>query len=132
MHSLKRTAGKVNLMKDMIVILVSFIVADFVHNILEIWGMRQKVEWLRLVLDNKKHGSWPVNIDTKFKTVVLHTAIFLTSAGLAFLILKSINLSEQTLVILGIVILLAGYVYTTWKVDLFHSEIRDMPKKAKK
>ncbi|HSW48263.1 MAG TPA: hypothetical protein VLG67_04240 [Candidatus Saccharimonadales bacterium] len=118
-------------MNDLITSLVSLCFSEFVHNALEIWGMREKVEWLRVSLDNKKHGKWPVNINTKFKTVILHVLVLLVTSGVAFLVLKALNLSEQTLIVVGIIILLVNYIFTTYKVDKFHVEIGKLIKQAK-
>ncbi|HVF69775.1 MAG TPA: hypothetical protein VNA13_04400 [Xanthomonadales bacterium] len=89
----------------------------------EIWGMRQKVSWLELSLKGKKHGRWPVNIDTKFKTVIFHLIILVVTGGIMFLVLSLVNFSGQTLILLGIIFLILNYIFTTWKVDSFHTEI---------
>jgi 1,4-dihydroxy-2-naphthoate octaprenyltransferase len=119
-------------MTESLLLIVAFCIAEFVHNILEVWGMRQKVSWLSKSMKGESHGSWPVNIDTKLKTAVLHLLILLVFLGLAFSVLKFLNLSDRTLIVLGIVTLLASYVYTTWKVDSFHSEIGKLISKVKK
>jgi hypothetical protein len=93
--------------------------------------MRQKVEWLRLSLKGEKHGRWFVNIDTKLKTIALHIFVLLAAGGIAFLVLKISNLSNRSVVLLGIIILLINYLFTTYKVDKFHEEIGSLIKKAK-
>jgi len=116
---------------DLLIILVALCFSEFIHNVIEIWGMRQKVSWLDLSLAGKKHGRWPVNIDTKFKTLVLHILIILISGGGAYLLLKLLNMSNEKLVFIGIVISIVNYICTTWKVDSYHSEIGRIIKNAK-
>lgn len=118
-------------MEDWLLFLVALCFSELVHNALEIWGIVQKVEWLRLSLANQKHGTWPININTKLKTIILHVLILLLSGGAGFVILKILNLSREGLVLVGITILLINYVVTTWKVDKFHEEIGKLIKKAK-
>lgn len=119
-------------MNDLIIFLVSICFADFIHNMLEIWGMRQKVEWLRLSLDKKEHGRWPINIDTKLKTVVLHALILILTTAVGYFVLTYLNLKDKFLLLIGIVVLLANYILTTWSVDKFHSEIGKIIRGAKK
>lgn len=118
-------------MNNLLVVLVALCGAEFVHNNIEIWGMRQKVSWLALAQDGQEHGRWPINLDTKFKTIVLHGSILLLFAGLFCVVLKTLNLSDRHLVIAGIIILLINYICTTWCVDVYHSQIGKLIKKAK-
>lgn len=93
--------------------------------------MRQKVHWLSQSLAGKEHGRWPVHIDTKFKTIIFHLLIFIMSGGISYLILKTLNLSESTLIFVGIAVLIINYIFTTWKVDKFHTEIGKLISRAK-
>jgi hypothetical protein len=118
-------------MNDLLLLLVSLCFAEFIHNLIEIWGMRQKVDWLKLSLDGKEHGHWPVNINTKFKTVILHIFILLFSGGSAYLLLQFFNFDNESLILIGIMILFVNYVFTTWLVDKFHMEIGRLIKSVK-
>ena len=119
-------------MNTLLQILVSLCIAELIHNAIEIWGMRQKVEWLHLSLGKKPHSRWPVNIDTKLQVGLIHAAIVLLVTGGGYWVLSLINLPTESVIILGIVILLLNYVITTWKVDSFHTEIGRLIRKAKK
>ena len=119
-------------MNNLLLILVALCGAEFVHNNIEIWGMRQKVSWLGLVQKGQMHGKWPINVDTKLKTVGLHASILILFGGLFYLILRTLKLSDHNLVVTGIVILLINYACTTWCVDIYHNQIGQLIKKAKK
>ncbi len=119
-------------MNNLLVVLVALCGAEFVHNNIEIWGMRQKVGWLSIVQNGQMHGKWPINVNTKLKTVVLHSTILLLFGGLFYLILKALNLSDHNLVVTGIVILLINYACTTWCVDIYHNQIGKLITKANK
>lgn len=119
-------------MITVLVLLISLCFAEFMHNAIEIWGMRQKVSWLSQSLDGKKHGKWPVHIDTKLKTLIFHVIILFIITGLSYVLLKWLNFTNGALVTLGIVILIINYIFTTWKVDKFHMEIGRLIKDAKK
>ncbi len=110
-------------MTSLLPLLVAFCIVEFFHNSIEIWGMRQKVRWLASSLAEKPHGSWPINIDTKLKTWLLHIGIVLLVGGAAYLLLMALDIGEQQLVLLGVLILALNYTLTTWKVDKFHYEI---------
>ncbi len=118
-------------MKDMLTLLVSLCFSEFIHNMIEIWGMRQKVSWLALSLKGKNHGKWPVNIDTKVKTLVLHVLVLLITGGGGFVLLKFLNPTDESLITLGIIVLILNYIVTTYKVDKFHSEIGKIIKSVK-
>jgi hypothetical protein len=118
-------------MTELLLLLVSLCFAEFIHNLIEIWGMRQKVDWLKLSLDGKEHGRWPANINTNFKTVLLHIFILLLSGGSAFLVLQLLNFNNESLIFIGIMILFINYVSTTWLIDKFHREIGRLIKSAK-
>jgi hypothetical protein len=118
-------------MKDFIVLLVSLCFTELIHNMLEIWGMRQKVEWLRLILDKKEHGRWPINIDTKLKTAVLHALMLILTTAVGSFVLTYLNLTDKFLLVIGIVVLLVNYILTTWSVDKFHSEIGKLIRKVR-
>lgn len=119
-------------MDILLAVLVALCFTSFVHNTLEIWGIRQKVHWLKMSMQGLGHGAWPINIDSKAKTAVLHTAIFLTVTGVVILCLNFLNISEKGLFILGIFVLTASYIYTTWRVDQYHSEIESLIHRVKK
>jgi hypothetical protein len=110
-------------MVDLLKLLVSLCFAEFIHNLIEIWGMRQKAEWLSMSLDGKEHRRWPVDINTKFKTIILHLLILLIVSSIAYFLLTFLNFNNESLVFIGITILLINYLTTTWLVDKFHSEI---------
>lgn len=113
-------------MTTILILLISLCFAEVVHNAFEIWGMRQKVQWLKASMHGKPHGRWPINVNTKLKTVLLHSFILVLFGGIAFFLLKSIDFSAIKLVQFGIVALLFNYAYTTWKVDRFHNEIGEL------
>ncbi len=117
-------------MKDLITLITALCFAEFVHNVVEIWGMRQKVQWLKLSMSGRPHGHWPINIDSKTKTILLHFLILFVIGGSAFVILKLMHLQETTLLITGISVFLINYIYVTWRVDCFHAEIGELIKKG--
>lgn len=119
-------------MKDLLLILVAICTSEFIHNTMEIWGMREKVRWLRISLDGKEHGKWPINIDaTPRRVIAFHTTLLLLISGFVYFALRLLNLSPEMLVILGIAILLFNYAFTTWKVDKFHTEIGKLIRNVK-
>ena len=113
-------------------ILVALCLAEILHNSFELWGMKQKVSWLSLVLDKLEHGNWPMNINTKLKAVIFHIFILIVSSWLFYIVLRLLHLSDQSLVFTGIVLLVANYIYTTWNVDNYHTQIGKLITKVKK
>lgn len=94
--------------------------------------MRQKVSWLSQSLAGKEYGKWPIHIDTKLKTLIFHVIILLLATGPSYTLLQWLNFKNEDLVILGIVVLIINYIFTTWKVDKFHSEIGELIKETKR
>lgn len=80
----------------------------------------------------KKHGKWPVNIDTLAKTAWLHFSILFVLTGLFYVLFLALDISNQTLLVLGLLILVFNYCSTTFLVDRFHGEIGGLIKGAKK
>lgn len=119
------------MVKNLLPLLFALACAEYIHNSLEVWGMRQKVEWLEARLDKRKHGTWPVNIDTKLKTALLHAAILILITALAWQAAVWLKLSNEQLVGSAIIILFLNYVSTTITVDAFHREIGLLLKRYK-
>lgn len=119
-------------MTYLLTILVALCVTSLIHNALEIWGMRQKVRWLRISMQGRRHGKWPFDIDSKLKSASLHSAIFIVTTGVMFLILESLGISDRALIGIGISVLIVSYIHTTWKIDTYHTEIGSLISKAKK
>lgn len=119
-------------MGNLLTLLVSFCITELIHNAIEIWGIRQKTQWLSLSLRGKEYGKWPINIDTKFKTAILHGLILILITSAAYFLLQFLNLTNEFLVVIGITILLVNYIITTWKVDSLHTELGKLIKSAKK
>lgn len=110
-------------MHTVITLLVSLCVVETIHNMIEVWGMRQKVDWLKITLKGEAHGKWLINIDTRSKTVAVHVFILIFFGGIAYAVLMLLDLQASTLAVSGVVLLLVNYFYTTWKVNQFHEEI---------
>lgn len=112
-------------------LLFALCLTGLVHNLIEIWGMRQKVAWLRARIDGKPHGKWPVNIDTGTKTIMLHGLILIIFGGLSWWLALAFDLSNSVLVWGSIITLLLSYILTTAYVDKFHTEIGKLLKRFK-
>lgn len=119
-------------MKSLLILLISLCFSELIHNMIEIWGMRQKVSWLALSLKGEQHGKWFVNIDSKIKTLLLHTFILLFSGGIAYAALLWWNFTNESLVVIGIIMFLLNYIFTTIYVDRFHTAIGKLISGAKK
>lgn len=120
-------------MNNLLLFLVSLCFSEFIHNMMEIWGMREKVSWLDAAMSGKEHSKWPISIDATAKRVIaFHATVLLLVSGLVYFLLKWLNFSETSLIILGIVILITSYIITTWKVDKFHTEIGKLTAYVKK
>lgn len=113
-------------------LLVAFAVGELIHNLFEIWGMRQKVAWLGLVMNGKPHGKWPLYIKTYTQVWVLHIAILVSVAGLSYGLFMLLNISDSAAVFVGILTLLICYATVVHKVHRFHMEIGRLIRKAKK
>lgn len=118
-------------MNTLLTLLAALCVVEFIHNNIEIWGMQQKVSWLSLSLLGKPHGKWPINVNTKFKTVLLHGSILFLFVTISYLALKALDLSDKRLVLISIILLLINYICTTWRVDIYHNQIGNLINKAK-
>jgi hypothetical protein len=118
-------------MSNLLTFLVALCLTEFVHNAIEIWGMRQKVHWLELVLQGRQPGRWPIDINSKTKTVALHAIIWLLLTGLFGLLLTALKPANNQLVVIGLAVLVINYAFTTWKVDCFHVEIGRLISQAK-
>lgn len=112
-------------------LLVALCVNEFLHNSFEIWGIRQKVQWLDARMHDKKHGTWPININTELKAYSLHAGLFIGITGAAFIILLALPLSARQLLIGGIILLSLSYGWTTNRVHYFHLEIGKLLRKFK-
>lgn len=112
-------------------LLVALTINELLHNCFEIWGMRQKVQWLDARIHGKKHSTWPININTELKAYGLHAALFVSITFIVFGILSVINLSSKNLILAGIITLTTSYILTTNKVHAFHLEIGKLLRKFK-
>lgn len=119
-------------MDGLLVILVALCGAEFIHNSYEVWGIRKKANWLSAKQDGLKYGKWPININNKVKMITLHSLLLIIPGLIFYIVLKALDLPEHSLIITGIVILLANYIYTTRCVDIYHKCIDSMIAKAKK
>jgi hypothetical protein len=119
-------------MDSLIRLLAAFCFTELIHNMIEIWGMRQKVRWLKLSLRGVQHGRWPINIDTKFKTILLHSIIWLGCVGILLIFFNFLKVSNSDLIIISLLAIFTSYIYTTWKVDKFHIEIGEVIKDVKR
>lgn len=113
-------------------LLVALAVGELVHNLFEIWGMRQKVAWLGLNMDGKPHGKWPLYIKTYTQVWVLHISILVFVAGLSYGLFALLNISDNVAILIGIMTLLLCYGIVVHKVHRFHMEIGRLIRKAKK
>lgn len=118
-------------MTNLLLILAALSILVLLHNLIEVWGMSQKVLWLKLTLDDKEHGTWPLNINTKFKVISLHASILLIIAGGSYLILSAISPSNRTLAGISITTLLLNYLLTVVNIDKFHTQIDTLIRKYK-
>ena len=116
---------------DSLVFLTALCIAEFLHNTLEVWGMRRKVSWLDRVQSGLDSGRVPRNIDTKIWALVIHLLALAVFSSLVFFLLKVANLSDASLVVVSIIALLANYVIATWQVDSYHSHIGRVITRAK-
>ena len=119
-------------MSSLLGILVALCGAEFIHNNFEVWGIRKKVSWLNALQDGQEYGRWPLNINTRLKMIALHASLLVIFVALFYFILKGLNLSDRSLVFIGIVTLLANYICTTWCVDIYHHQVSKLITKAKK
>lgn len=104
-------------------VLLSVCVTELIHNSIEIWGMRQKLSWLSLTMQNKGYKKWPIDIDSKTKVVLFHLFILAFITAATFMLLSVVNIANETLVVVAVVLLLINYVQTTYFVDKWHEEI---------
>lgn len=104
-------------------VLAALALNEFVHICFEVWGIKQKVTWLKHRMDSKPHGSWPIHIDTFAKTILLHTILFIVSTGGFTALLLVTHPSTATLLSISIVTLVITYAFTTIQLDAYHSEI---------
>lgn len=118
-------------MSNLLILLVSLCIVEAIHNEIEVYGMRQKIHWLKSAMNGKAHGHWPIHIDTRLKTGVLHLFILIFFGGISFVLIKSIDLSMTSLVATALIVLLLNYIRTTWKVNLFHDEIGQLIRTVK-
>lgn len=105
---------------------------EFVHVVFEVWGVRQKVAWLKARLDGETHKDWPVNINSLTKTIVLHSILFAFFVSLAFGLLLVLKVPTDTLLIISILLLVVTYSYTTLGMDAYHQEIGNVLKRYKR
>lgn len=119
-------------MSSLLRILVALCGAEFVHNYFEVWGIRKKINWLNALQKGQEHDRWPLHINTRFKMVALHFSILVIFVALFYFILKILNLSDRSLVVVGIVVLAVNYVCTTWCVDMYHNHVGRLISRAKK
>jgi hypothetical protein len=117
---------------NLLSLVVALSINEFVHNIFELWGINQKIDWLGKTMSGKHHGSWPIHIDTKLKTVVLHAALLLVVSGLAYWLISYLSLSAGTKIWLTIILLVVNYVYVVWRTDIIHARIGRLSRKSDK
>lgn len=108
---------------NLLLLLSALCVAELVHNLVEIWGIIQKVQWLKLSLKGKAHNKWPINIDSKFKVLSVHFLLLILTSGLAWSILQLSHLSDTNLTVISICTLLLSYILTVIRINRFHSDI---------
>lgn len=98
-------------------------VNEFVHNLFEVWGMRQKVSWLQHRMDGVKHKKWPIDINSSFKTLLIHLCLIMPVTGFTYLAVTLLNVDNTVLLWAATLTLVLSYGVTTFKVDKFHTEI---------
>lgn len=118
--------------ESLLKLFVALAVTEFMHNGFEIWGMRQKVQWLDARMNHQKHGKWPININTALKAYGLHAAILVLITGVTYLGLSAFNISSTRLILTGIILLATSYTWTTAKVHFYHLEIGKLLSKFKR
>ncbi len=119
-------------MSNLLGVLIALCGAEFVHNSFEVWAVRRKINWLDTTQNGQPFGHWPININNRAKMLALHLSILVIFAGLFFMALKFLNLSDRSLVLVGIFILITNYIHTTWRLDVCHKLISKMISKSKK
>ena len=112
--------------------LAALAVSELVHNMFEVWGMRQKVEWLGQSLKGKPHGTWPIHIDSHLKVWSLHIGMLFSISGVTYALFSVANISNHAVVLLGVATLIANYFLTVVKVHHFHIEIGALIAQAKR
>lgn len=112
-------------------LLVALAVNELIHNAFEIWGVRQKVSWLSARMGGRPHGKWPININTDFKAYGLHAALFFIITCLVFFVLLLVDVSNQSLLLSGVIFLIISYAWTTTAVHEYHLEIGKLLRKFK-
>lgn len=108
---------------DALRLLTALIINEVLHNLFEIWGIRQKVQWLNMSMHGKPHSTWPINIDNNRKVWLLHITMMLLFTSLAYWLLGECGLVDDKLVAIGVGLLIGSYIYTVYKVHFYHSEI---------
>ncbi len=104
-------------------LLFALCINELVHNLFEIWGIGQKIQWLQARIDNKTHGDWLIHIDSKFKTILVHAILLIFCTGVVWLIVSLIQITQSALLWASIVTLLVSYILTIIYVDACHSKI---------
>lgn len=116
-------------------LLAAFVAAlainELIHLVFEIWGLRQKIAWLTARMDKKPHGTWPININSFTKTILLHLMLFTFFVGVSFVIFAVTGLSAAALLMLSVAVLIICYIYTVLNLDKLHCEIGKLLKRYK-
>src|SRR3954463_16160100 len=107
-------------------------VNELVHNLVEAWSIRQKVRWLQARMDNQPHGDWPMHVDTRPKTYLLHTSLLVIIGGSAYLLARLLDISAGVLLTSSLILLLISYVLTTHYIDAYHRDIGALLKRYKR
>lgn len=113
-------------------LILALAINELIHNAFEIWGARQKVQWLTHRIDQKPHGDWPINVDTWLKTILVHKVLLVVIVSMCWLALVALRLSPQSELTVACGVLLLSYGYTVFAFDRFHRDIGQLLRRYKR
>ncbi len=114
------------------ILILALSLNELIHNAFEIWGARQKVEWLTARIDHKSHGDWPINIDTWVKTILVHSILLAVLVGGFVITFSLLRFEAEAMLLVAIGVMLLSYGYTVYAFDRFHHDIGQLLRRYKR
>ena len=113
-------------------LVLALCINEFIHACSEAWAARDKVKRLSDYVNKKPHRETKLKVDTRLKSYTFSLAIIIILTPIFYLVIKFLNISNETCLILSVLTLVLSYVVGFVWMDKYHVDIEKVTKIFKK